>query len=151
MSILNYTTQIAAEKTVAEIQGMLGRAKCCAVMSEYSEGIISAISFRIQTPCGLMSFRLPCDVQKIYQVLARSKIASGLKTKEQAARVSWRILKDWLAAQLALISAEMADLHQVFLPYAQDNQGVTLFERLRDGGFDGLALGNGKPTPEAAR
>ena len=58
----------------------------------------------------------------------------------EAARVAWRIIKDWLEAQLALVSAELADLEQVFLPYAQNGAGVTLYEALKAGQFNGLAL-----------
>ena len=140
MPLLNYTTQIAAEKTVTEIQTMLAKAKAQAVMSEYDDGVLCALSFRIKTVAGLMSFRLPANVQKIYQVLVRQNITPKLRTREQAARVAWRIVKDWLEAQLALVSAELADLEQVFLPYAQDESGATLYEVLRDRNFHGLAL-----------
>jgi hypothetical protein len=143
MPILNYTTQIATEKTVAEIQTMLARAKAQAVMSEYDNGVLSAVSFRIMTGEGLLTFRLPANVQKIYQVLVRQRIATKLRTREQAARVAWRIIKDWLEAQLALVSAEMVDLEQVFLPYVQSPDGSTLYETLKDQKFAGLAL----PSP----
>lgn len=54
MPILNYTTQIAAEKTAAEIQSMLAKAKAQAVMSEYDDdGVLCAISFRIKTGEGI--------------------------------------------------------------------------------------------------
>lgn len=140
MPILNYSTQIAAEKTVTEIQAMLAKAKAQAVMTEYTDGVLVALSFRIQTAAGLMSFRLPSNVPRIYQVLVRQNVTPKLKTHEQAARVAWRIVKDWLAAQLALVSAGLAELEQVFLPYAQDASGATLYETLKERGFAGLAL-----------
>lgn len=142
MAILNYTTQIQTEKTVAEIQTMLAKARANAILTEYDEaGILSAISFRIATSSGIMTFRLPANIQKIYQVIVRDKkITPRLRTKEQASRVAWRIMKDWIAAQLAIVSAEMVDLEQVFLPYAQNNSGVTLYEAIKDGRFNGLAL-----------
>ena len=142
MAILNYTTTIATEKTVAEIQTMLSKAKVQAVMTGYdAEGVLSELSFRIMTPSGLMTFRLPANIQQIYQVLARDRrIPTKLRTREQAARVAWRILKDWLAAQLALISAQMVDLEQVFLPYAQGPDGITLYESLKERRFAGLTL-----------
>jgi hypothetical protein len=141
MPILNYTTSISATKTVTEIQTMLANHKAQAVMSEYDDdGVLIALSFRIKTGCGVLSFRLPSNVQRVYQVLVRQKVPRGLQTKEQASRVAWRIVKDWLAAQLALVSAEMVEIEQVFLPYAQDNSGVTLYENLRDRQFAGLAL-----------
>lgn len=143
MPILNYTTEIAAEKTVAQIQAMLAKAKAQAVMSEYdSEGVLVAISFRIITPSGLLTFRLPGNVQKTYQVLVRQRVPAKLQSRDQAARVAWRIIKDWLEAQLALVSAEMVDLEQVFLPYAQMTNGDTFYEIMKSKSFDGLALPN---------
>jgi hypothetical protein len=142
MAILNYSTQIAAGKTVTEIQQMLARAKAQAVLTEYdTEGVLIAISFRIITRFGLMSFRLPANIQKIYQVIVRDKrITPKLRTRDQACRVAWRIVKDWLEAQMAIVQAEMVDLEQVFLPYAQHPDGSTVYDALKDRQFHGLAL-----------
>ena len=60
-------------------------------------------------------------------------------TPEQAARVAWRILKDWVEAQMAVIDAGMATLPQVFLPYAQTDTGETVYERFESGNL--LRLG----------
>jgi hypothetical protein len=148
MAILNYTTQIKAEKTLAEIQIMLAKAKAQALMMEYEDGTPSALSFRIKTGAGVMSFRLPANIQKIYQVIIRNqRITLKLRTREQAARVAWRIMKDWLEAQLAIVEAEMVDLEQVFLPYAQNSTGATLYESLKSQDFSGLALLN-SPSKE---
>jgi hypothetical protein len=142
MSLLNYTTQISTEKTVTEIQRILAAARASAILTEYdTDGVLSALSFRVTTPFGLMSFRLPANVDKIFAVIQRDKsITPKLRTREQAARVAWRIQKDWLEAQLAIVKAEMVTLEQVFLPYAQNGAGVTVYEALRDGHFNGLAL-----------
>jgi len=141
VSILNYTTQIAPEKTAMEITAMLVRKKAQAIMSEYEDGIMTAISFRIVTPAGVMSFRLPANVQRIYQVIIRDKeIQARLKTREQAARTAWRIVKVWLEAQMAIIEADMVDFEQVFLPYAQNAEGVTLYESLKERQFESLAF-----------
>ncbi len=147
MPILNYTTQITAEKTVGEIQAMLAKAKALAVLTDYTDGVISAISFRIKTASGIMSFRLPANVQNIYKVLCRQNITPRLRNMEQAARVAWRIIKDWLEAQLALVTAELADLEQVFLPYAQNTEGTTLYEVMKLRGFDTLSLPATSTTP----
>jgi hypothetical protein len=151
MAILNYTTQISAEKTVTEIQSMLARAKAQAIMTEYdADGVLAALSFRIMTAAGVMTFRLPANIQKIHQVLVRDKrITPKLRTREQAARVAWRIMKDWLEAQLAIVTAGMVDLEQVFLPYAQGPDGVTLYESLKDRRFHGLALPDSSNTEVA--
>ena len=142
MSLLNYSTQIAVEKTITEISKSLAQAKAQAVLTEYDpDGVLTAISFRVMCPYGLMSFRLPANVDKIFAVITRDKrITPKLRTREQASRVAWRIVKDWLEAQLAMIRAEMVTIEQVFLPYAQNGAGVTLYEALKAGQFNGLAL-----------
>jgi len=86
MPILNYTTTIEVQKTVGEISAMLGRAKATAILTELEEGIVSAISFRIKTEFGVLTFRLPANTQRIYQVIARDRlITPRMRTKEQAA------------------------------------------------------------------
>ena len=142
MSLLNYSTQISVEKTAAEISKALSTAKAQAVLTEYDhDGVLAAISFRVPGPYGLMSFRLPANIDKIFAVISRDKrITPKLRTREQASRVAWRIVKDWLEAQLAMIRAEMVTIEQVFLPYAQNSDGVTLYEVLEAGRFAGLAL-----------
>lgn len=146
-SILNYTTAVSAERTVGEITRLLVQAKATAILTEFNEGLISALSFRIATEFGVLTFRLPARVEQVYKVLVRSpKIPPRLRTREQAARVAWRIIKDWLEAQLAMIQAGLVDLEQVFLPYAQNAGGETVYESLRAQRFSSLRLDD-KPTP----
>lgn len=142
MPILNYTTQISTEKTVGEIQRILAKAKASSVLTEFDpEACVRAISFRITTTFGVMSFRLPANVDAIQKILQRERIGlQRLRSREQAARVAWRIIKDWLEAQLALVAAGMADIQQVLLPYMQDDNGQTVYEALQEKHFEGLAL-----------
>ena len=48
--------------------------------------------------------------------------------------MTWRIIKDWLNAQLALIEVGQAEMAEVFLPYALTNTGQTLFQRFTEEG-----------------
>ena len=141
MAILNYTTTIATEKTASEIQKKLAMAKAQAVLCEYDDdAVMCAMSFRIATPHGLIFFRLPANTDGVYKALLNdSKVPRRLQTKEQAAKVSWRILKDWVEAQLAIVDAEMADMTEVFLPYAQNDSGLTVYQSLEQNGFKALA------------
>jgi len=140
MAILNYTTSISTEKTAAEIQKKLAMAKAQAVLCEYDdETVMCAMSFRIMTPHGMIFFRLPANTQGVYKALkADPKVPKRLKTREQAAKVAWRILKDWVEAQLAIVDAEMADMTEVFLPYAQGHDGRTMYETIEQSGFKAL-------------
>ncbi len=141
MPIANYTTSIKAEKTVGEIQAMLARAGATAVLFDFDGPDVSAISFRLLHNKIMVSFRLPANIDNIYVVLQSDPdIPRRLRTTEQAARVAWRIIKDWLRAQLAIVEAEQAEMVEVFLPYAQNPAtGETLFKQLEAGGFKQLA------------
>jgi hypothetical protein len=140
-SIANYTTSISPEKTAGEITQLLAAAKATAILSEYNDGVLTAISFRIQTEFGILTFRLPVNVDGVHAILMRSnQIPRSLRNHAQARRVAWRILLHWLDAQLALIQAGLATLDQVFLPFCQDPAGVTLYERMRQAKFSGLLL-----------
>lgn len=140
MAILNYTTTIATEKTATEVQKKLAKAKAQAVLCEYDDdAVMCAMSFRIMTPYGLIFFRMPTKTQGVLKALkADDRVPRRLKTKEQAAKVAWRIMKDWIEVQLALVDADMADMTEVFLPYAQNTDGKTMYESLEKNGFKQL-------------
>jgi len=142
MSLLNYSTVIKTEKTVSEIQGILAEAGAQAVMSEFDDArVLTAISFRMNTSFGLMSYRLPSRIDPIWKILSEDRnIRPKFRTWDQASRVAWRIIKDWIEAQLALVEADQADIDQVFLPYMEINAGVTVFDRLKE--KPSLLLGN---------
>lgn len=143
MAILNYTTQIAVEKTAGEIQKKLAQAGAKAVMTEFDdEGVLSFMSFQLDTVHGRLSFRLPANIDGVFNSLTNSRVERRYRSREQAARVSWRIVKDWIEAQIALVEAEQAAMAEVFLPYMQDPAtGQTVYEKLEDGGFKRLSHG----------
>lgn len=134
MPILNYTTSMPVANSVAEIQKKLVKASASAILSEYENGVLSHISFKVKTQHGDITFRLPANIEGVFSALKRD--CKKVK-REQAERVAWRIIKDWVEAQLAIIEAGMATLPQVFLPYAQTQNG-TVYECFERGGM--LAL-----------
>ena len=136
MPILNYTTKVPTERTIASIQKKLAAFGATAVLIEYGpEGEESALSFRFMHEGVMLSFRLPARLDAIYKILCET-CEPRYQSRAQAARVTWRILKDWVEAQLAIVEAEQADLVEVFLPYAQNEQtGQTLYKSIREGGF----------------
>ena len=138
MPILNYTTSIAVEKTVGQIQAMLAEAGAAAIMIEYdAERILSSVSFRIEYNGALVSFRLPAQLDPVYVILQNDcNVPRKLRSREQAARVAWRIIKVWVEAQLAIVEAEQVELVEVFLPFAQNPQtGETVFKQLASNNF----------------
>lgn len=136
MPILNYTTEVGMKKSIAELQSMLAKAGAQAILTEFENGVMSALSFRIETPYGVMMFKLPARLEGVYKRLKEAeKVPKRLQTKEQAARVAWRILKNWTEAQLAMIDSEMAELPELFLPFAQDSSGDTVYQTIKQRGF----------------
>lgn len=139
MPILNYTTQISTEKTVMEIQRILSKAGALAIMTQFESGVLIGISFRIATSLGPVNYDLPCDIDAVLKILkGNPRVTRKLACRDQAARVGWRIIKDWVEAQLALVETQMVQLDQVFLPYAKTGDGKTVYQRYLDHGMSGL-------------
>lgn len=131
MPILNYTTKISAEKTVAEIQGRLVKTGAKQLNFDYiEEGILRALTFRMDIEETPIYFSLTPDFNGVLAAMKRTNAPKHLLTKEQACRVAWRIEKDWLEAQLAKIESGLASPLQLFLPYAVTKDGVTFFEKI---------------------
>lgn len=129
MPIMNYTTSIAVEKTMGEIQGYLARRGVTRISTLFSDdGVAEGIAFTMKTDYGFRDFELPIRTGGVLAALTADKsVKPAQRTPEQAARVAWRIAKDWLEAQSALIDAQLATLDEVMLPYMVDNKGKTMY------------------------
>ena len=131
MAILNYTTTIEASKTVNEIQANLAKHGAKAVLLNYDQqGQIESLSFLVRHGEQDIPFRLPVDPASVLRVLQRQNVPARFQTKQQAVRVAWRIVKDWVAAQMAILETEMVSMEQVFLPYLVSEDGHTLYESM---------------------
>ena len=129
MPLLNYTTKVNVYATLGEIQGILVKHGAKKIMQDYDEGgHIVALTFGIETPAGPRGIRLPANVDAVHAVLAKQKVKCD---REQAERVAWRIVKDWVEAQMAILESEMVQMDQIFLPYMVNDKGQTLFDAYR--------------------
>ncbi len=143
MPLLNYTTKIDVEKTIGEIQKMLSLRGASQILTDYEEGYVKALSFRLTLGEQTISFKLPCDWNPVLQLLKDDpKVPVKLCVREQAVRVAWRIVKDWVEAQMALVETNMAQMGEVFLPYAVMKGGQTLFEQMQENPSNLLGSGN---------
>lgn len=135
MPLKNYSTDISAMKSLGEIQGNLAAHEAVSIMINYNANREpESLSFIVPTRQGDLPFKLPSNVAAVQKVLDLQR-AGGRNKPGQAARVAWRIVKDWVAAQLAIIETEMVTIEQVFLPYMQVKNGQTLYELLVNKGF----------------
>ena len=142
MALLNYTTKVDAHKTIADVQRLLAKAGAKAILLDYDDsGNIVALSFKMKLNDQEIGFRLPCDPNPVLLILERDpNVKHRLKNKDQARRVAWRIIKDWVEAQLAIIETKMVKADQVFLPYAITKDGSTIYDQVKRGNL----LGDGK-------
>jgi hypothetical protein len=130
--ILNYSTRIAVGQTIGEIQAKLWKRRARAIQIEAEDGEPIALRFVIDTPFGPRPFALPANIEGVRAALAREMgVQTKIASRAHAAQVAWRIVKDWLDVQFALIDAGQASLEQVMLPYlVVDRDGHTLYEAM---------------------
>jgi hypothetical protein len=135
MPILNYTTQVKASKTVGEIQTKLAQAGALSVSVSYDEKRQpDALVFAIQIHGEFVNFKLPSNWQGVFAAMKKDRsVPRRFQNEEQARQVAWRIVKDWVEAQLAIIEAGMATLPEVFLPYAIMANGLTVYQQFESG------------------
>lgn len=130
MPLLNYTTKVDVYTTLGAIQAQLVKHGAKKIMQDYDdEGHIVALSFMVDTPAGPRGIRLPANVDAVYAVLLRQKVKCD---REQAERVAWRIVKDWVEAQMAILESEMVQMDEIFLPYMVGSGGQTFFQAYRE-------------------
>jgi hypothetical protein len=171
MPIKNYTTSVAEDKTVGEIMGLLAAKGARQIYISYdTSGRPEGISFLVaiksasgEDPGVPVPFKLPCNFDGVFRALkssyrdrhAQARFERSPESRAQSRRVAWRIIKDWIDAQMALIEAEQASLAQVFLPYAvvhgQGTEGreITVFDKFLEQVSHQRALPAGTPAQEA--
>lgn len=126
MPLLNYTTKINVHVTLGEITAQLVTHGAKRIMQDYDdENRITALTFCIETPAGVRGIRLPANVDAVHKVLAKQKVKCD---RDQAERVAWRIVKDWVEAQMAILESEMVQMDEIFLPYMVNSTGKTFFQ-----------------------
>lgn len=145
MAIKNYTSDKPIERIFAELQHALGTHGAKHISFEYSDdGKIQGVAFTIKVHDRFIPIKLPARVEKAQAVLKKQWEEGMISHKrgrentygyEQAYRVAWGNILDWVQAQMALLEIGMAKMEEVFLPYMQDREGVTFFERMEQRGF----------------
>lgn len=131
MAILNYTTKINSAKTIAEIQSILGSKGATHVSVEYANGRATAVLFGLKVGIGNVNFKLPCNVQGVSDALRLDKRPTIARDREQCERIAWRIVKDWVEAQMALVEAGQAEIAEVFFPYVIQSNDQTMFQAFK--------------------
>ncbi len=153
MAIKNYRSDRPIERIFTELQQTLGTHGAKHISYDFGDdGRVQGITFTVKVNDRFFPIKLPARVEQAQAVLRKQWEAGIISHKvgkekaygdEQAYRVAWSNILDWVQAQMALLEIGMAEMEEIFLPYMQDNQGVTYFERVKERGF---LLGEGKKT-----
>lgn len=131
MPILNYTTEVPSERTVAEIQAMLVEAGASEIRIGYAlDKTPASVVFEFKGGV----YVLPSRMKGVQRVLNSQKgVPPRYRTEAHSARVGWRIMRTWVAAQLAIIESGIVDLDEVMFPYRLHVEtGKTLFDSYTD-------------------
>lgn len=133
MAIKNYTTKIDAYKTISEIQKLLSKSGANKIIIDNdSAGNPIGLTFTIDWNGQQNAYSLPCNFTGVLRSLKKSNVPKSFQNEEQALRIGWRVILDWVPAQLAFREAEMASLPEIFLPYAVTKNGETLFKYIEN-------------------
>lgn len=131
MAIKNYTTKVPAVQTVSEIQGMLAMHGARRVMMDMDDGgKVSAVTFAVECFGQMQVFRIGANAEGVMRVMERDHIRCD---KEQAERIAWRNVKDWIAAQLAMVETEQASMAELFFANVIDQNERRLFDVFQSG------------------
>ena len=146
--LMNYTTEVPAEKSVYDAERLLAKAGASRVLKDYSgDGRVTGFIFEIPTDSGDLLIKLPVDVEKVFTFLMASKKKLHHDTKKrvriQAERIAWRILVDSLSADLTRLALKQVTPEQIFLAHIYNAcSRTTFFERLVKDGLKQLGTGN---------
>ena len=146
--LMDYTSKVPVSRTISQIQAKLVEHGVRAVMMEYGDdGRITALAFNVKMPNGELPIRLPIDAAATLRVLQRQadnrEIPGRYAKEEHAYRVAWRIIKDWIEAQMSLLETEMVRMEEIFLPYVITPGGKTVYQVMAEKHF---LLGPGEQT-----
>ena len=145
MALKNYTSTVPAARSIAYIEGKLAQNGAKQTLKTYDDQQrVSGICFMIPIDGKEISFKLPAKVPECEKVLranlsSRARPETIQKVEKQAERTAWKILSDWVEAQMAMIELAQVEVLEVFLPYVFDNQqGKTFFESIKERKYKAL-------------
>jgi hypothetical protein len=150
IKLKNYTTEVAASKSIDLIEKLLVDFGASNIMKEYEElpgyvgKICSSISFLIAIEQVKMPFKLPANAHKVAKWMKKQKPNSSAKViAEQSYRIAWKQQYEILFLQLSQLEMDQLEKLEVLFPYLYDVQNQqTYYEKLKAGGFKQLTAGN---------
>lgn len=124
MKPLNYTTKKTVSQTINDILQLLSKVGCTKIEIDYKEGEPTGIIFAVPVLNNFLRVQMPCKFEGTLNRLRRSNQKATL---QDAKKIAWRTLYNWIEVNLELVFNEQAELIEVFLPYVLNEQNQTVF------------------------
>lgn len=142
MNLKNYTSQVPISKTIANIEQIIAQFGASHIAKEYDGGgEVKSLQFMIKDNGKQHIIKLPANVPQVYEAMmaeiTKPHRGTSARVQEQAGRTAWKLMQDWVAVQLSLVSLRQAEVLEVFLPYIFDGQ-TTYYQHLKGGNFKQL-------------
>jgi len=151
MNIKNYTSEVPAERSIAQIEHLLVQAGATHIAKSYDsnkkvDGFIFELFVDVDKP---LLFKLPSKLDKVFARMWKDVSALTIRTlalekarrekvMAQAERTAWKLLYEVIQVNVSLIMIEQVKPEEVFMPYLYDMKSQqTLFEK-----FEGAKMGN---------
>ncbi len=145
MTLKNYTSSMPAIRSISYIETKLAQNGAREILKLYDEaGRVMGICFKIPLNGRDMFFKLPAKIAECEKVLLanlspRTRSETKKKIPQQAERTAWKILLDWVEAQMAMIELSQVEVLEVFLSYAYDSvKKQTFFEQIKEQKYKAL-------------
>ena len=123
MALKNYTSSVPATRSVSFIEQKLAGHGARKIMKEYDENWeLQGLMFILEQDGTEIPFQLPARISECERVLtgmlsSRARPETFRKIPDQARRTAWKILSDWVEAQMAMVELAQVDIAEVFFPY----------------------------------
>jgi hypothetical protein len=140
-AIKNASTHVDYWKSLSEIHMILAKGGADHINIRHEQGIPVGMSFTISIDNFPINFMLPVQIDGLKEILKGDRhgrmLRGAANFDDKVLRVGWRIVKDWVDAQIAFIEARKAEdrmraLATAFLPYAVNTKGETLAQIILD-------------------
>jgi hypothetical protein len=147
----NYTSQVPASRSVAQIEERLVQIGAKHIAKSYEGQRLVGIIFQIDDGERPLAFKLPANVELVTKIMLegvkKSRAGTQARIEQQAERTAWKLLLDWVEVETSRVLIGRRKVVEVFLGYLYDFRAdQTLYERLAANDFKML------PAPkESAR
>ena len=150
MILKNYTTDKSYLRTIPEIEQLLISIGAQKILKDYdTQGNCTAISFIISFDGRNIPIKLPARIDRIPLALRRlynedksltsnqrTLLKKAMSDNNRARNIGWRIIQDWLEAQIAVKTLDQINMLEALLPFTVMREGKTMYELLEENNFD---------------